>query len=162
VLAQGWLTLPVVWLGLAHFQLPVWPPKSPSLPTGENPGRPWGAVREIPLVGASVFIAQKHDNLTTPLRPLSDLSPSLHGTSLISSVLPSRLSRRRLSHQAFLAISLPLQEGGGPKKHSNGSLSGRGSRKDRARMQNLTIPARSRQRRVDLLSGCGHDALTSP
>src|SRR5664280_862050 len=29
-------------LGLAHFQLPVRPPKSPSPPTGENPARPWG------------------------------------------------------------------------------------------------------------------------
>ena len=40
VLAQGRLTLQVVCLGLAHFQLPVRPPKSPSPPTGENPGRP--------------------------------------------------------------------------------------------------------------------------
>ena len=37
VLAQGRLTLQVVCLGLAHFQLPVRPPKSPSPPTGENP-----------------------------------------------------------------------------------------------------------------------------
>ena len=43
--AQGRLTLQVVCLGLAHFQLPVRPPKSPSPPTGENPGRPGG--REI-------------------------------------------------------------------------------------------------------------------
>src|ERR1039457_7582008 len=42
VLTQGRLTLQVVCLGLAHFQLPVRPPKSPSPPTGENPGRPWG------------------------------------------------------------------------------------------------------------------------
>src|ERR1019366_4624330 len=42
VLAQGRLTLQVVWLGRAHFQLPVRPPKSPSRPTRENPGRPCG------------------------------------------------------------------------------------------------------------------------
>ena len=37
VLAQGRLTLQVVWLRLAHFQLPVRPPKSPSRPTREDP-----------------------------------------------------------------------------------------------------------------------------
>jgi hypothetical protein len=37
VLAQGRLTLQVVCLGLAHFRLPVRPPKSPSRPTRENP-----------------------------------------------------------------------------------------------------------------------------
>ena len=42
VLPKGRLTLQVVCLGLAHFQLPVLPPKAPSPPTGENPGRPWG------------------------------------------------------------------------------------------------------------------------
>ena len=42
VLAQGRLTLQVVCLGLAHFRLPVRPPKSPSRPTRENPGRPCG------------------------------------------------------------------------------------------------------------------------
>src|ERR1017187_1494948 len=42
VLAQGRLTLQVVWLGLAHFQLPVRPSKPPSPPIGENPGRPSG------------------------------------------------------------------------------------------------------------------------
>src|ERR1035437_3542022 len=36
-LAQGRLTLQVVCLGLAHFRLPVRPPKSPSRPTRENP-----------------------------------------------------------------------------------------------------------------------------
>ena len=41
VLAQGRLTLQVVWLSLAHFQLPARPPKSPSRRTGEHPGRPW-------------------------------------------------------------------------------------------------------------------------
>jgi hypothetical protein len=40
VLVQGRLTLQVVCLGLAHFQLLVRPPKCPSPPTGENPGRP--------------------------------------------------------------------------------------------------------------------------
>jgi hypothetical protein len=39
VLPQGRLTLQVVWFGLAHFQLPVRPPKSPSALTGENPSR---------------------------------------------------------------------------------------------------------------------------
>ena len=47
VLTQGRLTLQVVWLGLAHFQLPVRPPKSASPPTGENPGSAWGAGRGI-------------------------------------------------------------------------------------------------------------------
>jgi hypothetical protein len=42
VLAQARLTLQVVCLGLAHFRLPVRPPKSPSRPTRENPGRPCG------------------------------------------------------------------------------------------------------------------------
>src|ERR1035437_9543091 len=42
VLPQVRLTLQVVCFGLAHFQLPVRPPKCPSPPTGENPGRPWG------------------------------------------------------------------------------------------------------------------------
>src|ERR1017187_8007258 len=40
VVAQGRLTLQVVWLGLAHFRLPIRPPKSPSRPTRENPARP--------------------------------------------------------------------------------------------------------------------------
>jgi hypothetical protein len=69
VVMRGLLTLQLVWLGLTHFQLPVRPPKAPSPPTDENPGRPWGTGREIPLDGAGVFIAQKHDNLTN--RPLS-------------------------------------------------------------------------------------------
>ena len=33
-------TLQVGCLGLTHFRLPVRPPKSPSGPTRENPGRP--------------------------------------------------------------------------------------------------------------------------
>ncbi len=67
VLPQGRLTLQVVCFGLAHFQLPVGPPKCPSPPTGENPGRPCGGLGgRCPLDGAGVFIAQKHDNLTDP------------------------------------------------------------------------------------------------
>jgi hypothetical protein len=42
VLAQGRLTLQVVCLGVAHFRLPIRPPKSPSRPTCENPASPCG------------------------------------------------------------------------------------------------------------------------
>ena len=41
--AQGRLTLQVVRLGLAHFQSPIRPPKSPSRRTRENPVRPCGS-----------------------------------------------------------------------------------------------------------------------
>ena len=40
VLARARVTLQVVCLGLAHFRLPVRPPKAPFRPTRENPGRP--------------------------------------------------------------------------------------------------------------------------
>jgi hypothetical protein len=44
VVGQGRLTPQVVYLGLLHFRLPVRLPKSPSRPTRENPGRPWGGL----------------------------------------------------------------------------------------------------------------------
>jgi hypothetical protein len=69
VLAQGWLTLQVVCLGLAHFQLQVRPPKSPSPPTARALAGLGGWTEDPPLDDAGVFIAQKHDNLTNrPLR----------------------------------------------------------------------------------------------
>jgi hypothetical protein len=60
VATQGRLTLQVVWLGLTHFQLPGRPPKAPSPPAGENPGRPWGAGREIPLEMVRVYSPRRN------------------------------------------------------------------------------------------------------
>ena len=45
VVAQVWLTLQVVGLGLAHFQLPVRPPKSHSPPTREHASPRVGGAR---------------------------------------------------------------------------------------------------------------------
>ena len=65
VLPQVRLTLQVVCFDLAHFQLPVRPPKSRSPPTDDNPSKPWvDWVGDPRLDGAGAFTAQKHDNLT--------------------------------------------------------------------------------------------------
>ena len=42
VFPRARLTLQAVCPGLVHFRLPVRPPKSPSRPTRDNPGRPCG------------------------------------------------------------------------------------------------------------------------
>ena len=72
VLAQRRLTLQVVYLGRAHFRLPVRPPISPSRPTRETPagraGAVWAVDRAKRQRGAALFpLPRKHDTLMNRL-----------------------------------------------------------------------------------------------